>query len=386
MAEKKEKQYVSNNARLMIEWNWERNVNFNPTVVTLGSNKKVWWKCSKGHEWQSTIDKRSNGRNCPYCSNHKVLQGYNDLATVNPILAKEWNYEKNNGLKPVDIVPNSNKKVWWKCNKGHEFQAVIASRNKGGGCPYCLGRYAVEGETDLQTANPILANEWNHDLNGGLQPFNVTSYSHQKVWWKCPKGHEWQAAINSRNSGSGCPICNSERRTSFPEYALVYYLKKYAVDVIHSYKAKGYELDIYIPTAKTAIEYDGGYWHKNRTWKEIEKNSKCENDGIKLYRIREGLPSLNDSSIDYVIENNQQDLAKVLEEILSRILGQNVDVNLTRDSISIENLRVCSEKETSLLLTNPILAGEWDYKKNGNLKPENVAPNSSKNVWWKCLK
>ena len=386
MAEKKEKQYVSDNARLMAEWNWDKNIEIKPNEIRIGSGKKVWWKCAKGHEWQSTIDKRNNGRNCPYCSNHKVLQGYNDLATVNPILVKEWNYEKNNGLKPVDIVPNSNKKVWWKCNKGHEFQAVIASRNKGGGCPYCSGRYAVAGETDLQTVNPILANEWNYEKNGELKPFNVKSYSHYKVWWKCSKGHEWQAVINSRNSGSGCPICDSERRTSFPEYALVYYLKKYGVEVIHCYKAQGYELDIYIPSAKIAIEYDGGYWHKNRRLKELEKNSKCENDGIKLYRIREGLAPLNDSSIDYVIENNQKELAKVLKEILSRILGNDVDVNLKRDSIDIENLRVRSEKETSLLLVNPVLAGEWNYEKNGNLTPENVTPKSNKKVWWKCNK
>ena len=49
----------------------------------------------------------------------------------------------------------------------------------------------------------------------------------------------------------------------------------------------------------------------------IEKNKKCEKDGIKLYRIREGLPVLNDSSIDYVVQRNQEDLPEILEEILS---------------------------------------------------------------------
>ena len=140
MAEKKEKRYVSENAQLMAEWNWERNTDVAPSQLTLGSNKKVWWKCNKGHEWQASISHRNNGRRCPYCTGKKVLKGYNDLQTVNPTLAKEWNYEKNDGLTPDEVMPNSNKKVWWKCSKGHEWQATITNRNKGTGCPYCSGR------------------------------------------------------------------------------------------------------------------------------------------------------------------------------------------------------------------------------------------------------
>jgi hypothetical protein len=101
------------------------------------SHKKVWWKCSKGHEWQAIIKDRNSGKGCPYCSGKKVLKGYNDLQSVNPILAKEWNYDKNDGLTPADVTPNSGKKVWWKCSKGHEWQATIYHRNNGRGCPVC---------------------------------------------------------------------------------------------------------------------------------------------------------------------------------------------------------------------------------------------------------
>ena len=139
-------------------------------------------------------------------------------------------------------------------------------------------------------------------------PENFAESSGKKVWWKCKKGHEWQATIASRNSGTGCPICNSERHTSFPEFALVYYFKKYGVDVIHSHKDLGYELDVYIPSKKIAIEYDGGLWHKNRIKNDLEKNSKCKKDGIKLYRLREELLPLNDSSIDYFVDKNQKNL------------------------------------------------------------------------------
>ncbi len=96
MAEKKEKRYVSDNAQLMAEWDWEKNneLNFDPKTLTLGCGQKVWWKCSKGHEWEASIGHRTKGRGCPYCSGRYAIKGENDLQTVNPTLAKEWNYEK----------------------------------------------------------------------------------------------------------------------------------------------------------------------------------------------------------------------------------------------------------------------------------------------------
>ncbi len=381
-----EKKYIIDNAELMAEWNWERNTNFDPSQLTLGSEKKVWWKCVKAHEWQATIGSRNGGRGCPYCSGRYVIKGENDLETVNPTVANEWNYEKNNGLSPTDVMPNSNKKAWWKCSNGHEWQATINSRNNGIGCPYCSRRYAVKGVNDLQTINPALASEWYYEKNNGLTPMDVMPNSDKKVWWKCQKGHKWKATIGSRNAGRGCPVCHSEQNTSFPEYAIVFYLKKYGLETIHSYKEKGYELDVYIPFKKIAIEYDGYLWHKNKMEQDLRKNYKCVEDGIKLYRIREGLPSLNDSSIDYVVQRNQEDLAKILKLLLSEITENIVDVDLKRDNTAIENLREYTEKEISLLFSNPKIAKEWNYEKNGNLRPEHFSANSHKKVWWKCPK
>lgn len=374
------------NPTLAKEWNYEKNNELTPADVLPSSNKKVWWKCSAGHEWQAIIANRSKGRKCPYCSSKKVLKGENDLETVNPTLAKEWNYMKNGDLKPNSFSSNSGQKVWWKCNRGHEWQATIDSRNKGHGCPYCAGQKALKGENDLQTVNPNLSKEWNYEKNNGLTPMNVLPSSNKKVWWKCKKSHEWQATITNRNKGIGCPVCNSERNTSFPEYAIVYYLKKYGLDVLHSYRGQGYELDIYIPSKKIAIEYDGSFWHKNKTETDLEKNQKCLNDGIILYRIREGLSPLNDSSIDYVIQEKQKDLQKTLQDVLSEVIEKSVDIDLEKDAIDIENLREHMEKENSLLFSNPKVAAEWNYEKNGNLKPEHFAVNSHKKVWWKCKK
>ena len=388
VAEKNEKQYVSVNAQLMDEWDWDKNGNlgFDPQKMTCGSERKAWWKCKKSHNWQATIASRNQGKGCPYCANRKVLIGYNDLQTANPSLSKEWHYENNQGLTPMDITSNSDKKVWWRCNEGHEWQARIADRSKGNSCPYCAGKKVLVGYNDLNTVNIELAKEWNYEKNNSLTPMDVTANSDKKVWWKCSKGHEWAAKIYSRSNGSGCPACSSEKHTSFPEYAMIYYLQKQGLDVIHSSKKHGYELDIYIPSLKIAIEYDGYYWHKDKVSLDLEKNRKCENDGIKLYRIREGLSSLNDSSIDYVTQRNQKDFPKILEEILHEIIGVSVDIDFERDAIAIGSLREYTDKEKSVLFANPKLAKEWNYEMNGDLKPQNFTVSSQRKVWWRCQK
>ena len=96
MADTKEKRYVSDNAQLMAEWDWEKNnaLGLDPTMLTIGMSRKAWWKCSRGHEWETRISHRQNGAGCPYCSGLRAIKGENDLQTVNPDLAKEWNYEK----------------------------------------------------------------------------------------------------------------------------------------------------------------------------------------------------------------------------------------------------------------------------------------------------
>lgn len=125
--------------KLAEQWNYERNGEAKPSMFTAHSGIKVWWKCIEGHEWEATINKRSEGKNCPYCSGKKVLSGYNDFMTKYPEVAKEWDYERNGEAKPSMFTAHSAKKVWWKCIEGHEWQATINRRSTGRKCPYCLG-------------------------------------------------------------------------------------------------------------------------------------------------------------------------------------------------------------------------------------------------------
>lgn len=197
---------------LLSEWDTQKNGTLTPKDVTAGSHQKVWWHCKNGHTWQSEVRVRANGAKCPYCTGRILWVGDNDLATVNPALAAQWDTEKNGTLKPSDVLAGSQQYVWWRCPNGHTWRARVLSRIRGSGCPICSGKTAVSGENDLSTLFPDLAAEWNNARNGSLKPDHVTPYSNKKVWWRCALGHEWQAIIAARAVGnSGCPYCSGRR-------------------------------------------------------------------------------------------------------------------------------------------------------------------------------
>ena len=85
---------------LVSEWS-EKNLPLTPDDITFGSNKKVWWKGACGHEWKTSVKARSNGEKCPICSGARVIAGINDLATLEPLLEKQWS-EKNK-IKPTEV-------------------------------------------------------------------------------------------------------------------------------------------------------------------------------------------------------------------------------------------------------------------------------------------
>ena len=203
------------------EWDVEKNNGMTPDSFPANANTKVWWKCEKGHSWKAGISSRNRKLGCPYCAGQKTIAGVNDLESwcnANmPELLAEWDYEKNT-IKPSEISKTSNKKVWWKCSKGHEWEAVIANRSHGTRCPYCFtGNDTIQRKKSLadwckENDQEYLLCEWNYEKNGSITPETVSKASHKIVWWKCSKGHEWKAQIKSRTYNHGCPYCSGTNK------------------------------------------------------------------------------------------------------------------------------------------------------------------------------
>lgn len=499
-----------NDPILLKEWNYEKNKDIRPEECTAHSNKKVWWKCAKGHEYQATIHMKSLGQGCPICSNHKLLTGFNDLqkrfphiakewdydkngnltpsqilatstkkvwwkcnicntswqtrivarvkkgagcptcgakkrveghklaflnkngSITNPLLLQEWNYKRNYPLTPKDLTPASNKYVWWKCSKcGHEWQAKVSNRSVlKRGCPLCTNHVIVKGKNDLATTHPHLAKEW-HPTKNSFTPDTVTYGTRKKVWWICPKGHEYQATIAHRAHGTACPICNRGRQTSFSEQAFFYYVKQIYPDAINRYKDifdNGMELDIYIPSIQTAVEYDGVFYHKqNKLNRELLKYEICKKNNIRLIRVKEAdihknpehkttadfvyhIPGLGDTkkALDraiftllyslipkpsYKLDIKTYDFNKTddLKTSYFSNLESNsfyrldIDINTERDKYKIREY-MPDLKKNSLADLRQDLAREWHPTKNGHFTPKMVSLGSSRKAWWLCPK
>ena len=408
---------VNKRPDLLTEWDYEKNnaLHIDINMITCGSNVKAWWRCSKhNHSFETSVSKRARAnepQNCPYCSNQKVLAGFNDLASTNPDLLAEWNHIKNNefGLEPYSITRGSRAEAWWHCDvcngeymmktcdkkpkncpyclghrilKGFNDLASQASelmeewdwiRNnekelypdkitKGSGkkaswscsqykhsfempvylrtrtkqplrCPYCSNQKLLKGFNDLASCYPdLIESEWDWIRNNeaGLNPYDIAKSSNIKAYWKCSKcSYEWKAKISNRTSSnkSGCPACyqfshKSKQEDEVAEYINECLCEHYGITVsftIHRsikfsqiYKQMNInasnmnanirkhvlkELDIYIPELGFAIEYDGDYWHSddrimmkqgmtNDEMHEIKK-TLCKQAGIELYFITE---------------------------------------------------------------------------------------------------
>lgn len=349
------------------EWNYEKNGNLRPEDVTVNSHKKVWWKLPydvpmdyevkklRGKhfefEWMAIIHSRQKC-SCPFLSGRAVFSGFNDLQTMNPMLAKQWNYVKNKNLKPTQVTANSGLKVWWCLpyddpitGKHFDFEWTdsIAHRNSGRGCPYLSGQAVWEGFNDLKTINPELAAQWHPTKNGNLKPTQVTANTERKVWWlfsyddTITRKHfdfEWQASILNRNSGrSNCPYLSG----------------KLVLEGFNDLQTINPEL--------------AAQWHPNK------------NGDLKPIQV------------------SVSTMKKVwwLFPYDDPVTGNHYNFEWQASISSRNNRGTCcpylSGKKVftgfnDLSTINPKVASQWHPTKNGNLKPTQVPANSNKKVWW----
>ena len=313
------------NPDLAKEWHPTKNGKLTPFDVTIGTSKKVWWKCDKGddHEWTSIVSNRTKGSGCPICRGLKAVHS-NCLGTLNTRLAKEWHPTKNGSLTAFNVTIYSDKKAWWKCNKGddHEWLSAVKDRSNGNGCSICSGQKVVMSNC-LATLNPILAKEWHPTKNGNLTPYEVSLNSHKKAWWKCNKGddHEWTSIISNRTKGQGCPYCTLTPQSK-QELTITFELIEFFEINPKGFKSrvngKIISIDIYISELNLGIEFDGSYWHKGKRELDKLKTEKLERDGFTIMRVRqEPLKTITD--ID-VISKIPFDAKKVTNDILSHIM------------------------------------------------------------------
>jgi hypothetical protein len=128
----KKSSYSIEDMNLLNLWHPTKNLSLNPFDLTCNQNTKIWWLCKNNHSYKKTIRAQIKCNRCPKC----VSLGYKY-----PNIAKLWHKSKNENLTPFDVFCRTSKKVWWICEKGHEYEQRINDKTyKGYGCPKCSGR------------------------------------------------------------------------------------------------------------------------------------------------------------------------------------------------------------------------------------------------------
>lgn len=373
--------------------------------IGFSTSKLVNWKCTKcGMEWSLSTNHMNRKKNpCSYCAHKKPSPFYN-IETEVPPLAKEWNYEKNL-KKPTEYLHTSHESVWWKCDKGHEWEAVIRDRVKSVKanikrgrpiCPYC-NHEKISSTYNLFTESPDIARQWNYRLNGSLTPLNVSPKSKERVWWTCEydSTHVWKSRISNRTAlNRGCPKCAKNVKTSFPERALYYYLKLCFNDCELGKRFLKYSLDIFIPSHKIVIEYDGWYYHSDKASKEREKRKDMNLSQFEIIRIKETTEEINEfiydmNTIKYHPLEGHENLDEIIKEVLKLIekktnVKLNYDVDFKRDYRKIQEMYYHIRKSNSLAVKRPDLTKEWS--ENNTISPDNITLGSSYPAKWICPK
>lgn len=401
---------ATTHADLVSEWSDENDDS--PTEYLSGSQHKAVWKCRMcGHSWSASIASRANGAGCPECAKtaisvaRRTPKSGRSLAEMCPSLMNEWDYGKNT-LDPRRVKYRSNETASWVCSTcGNRWDAVIASRAVGHGCPRCASKqnglsksFAKEGSS-LADMCPEIADEFNSTKNG-MRAGDITYGSNRVMWWKCGNcGHEWKSSVHHRAAGAGCPACFRRSRSSFPEKALFYYVSQAFPDAESNATPPvegigNMEFDIWIPSIRTAVEYDGEYWHSRdvKAVRDAKKDSLCFINSIRMIRVQEPMCAkynvpLTTSVIMRSDNFGHDSLDNTVLDLLNELgTSDNITVDTRRDARHIRKLLGSNGESSSLAAKRPDISEMWDYAKNDGLTPHDVGVRCKDEVWWTCDK
>jgi len=204
------------------EWHPTKNDILTPEDVAPTDFIHAWWQCNREHEWIAVISDRVEGAGCPFCpdisdKHSRMIM----LPDAQPEAIKYWHPKKNGNRTPDQFAQQSAIKVWWKCQKGHEWYDTIASMRFNPRCPCCYPGWRTSENNNLAVKRPEVARQWHPTKNGTLLPTHVSPWSSKKVWWKCQKGHEWVAPIATRRPPLLCPECTSKKLSSTYNLAVI---------------------------------------------------------------------------------------------------------------------------------------------------------------------
>lgn len=281
-------------------------------------------KCS--HIVDISPSRYKSGDGCAVCRGLQVQHDINDLATTHPDLAKEWHPTKNGELTPHEVTHGSGKKVWWQCEKGHEWKETVTHRtNMGCNCPYCSNHRVLRGYNDIATTHPRYTKYFVNVENA----YTHTYSSGKKVNLKCPIcGHVKAIGINTLTSqGFSCDLCSDG--IPYPEKLMASILSRLEIEFTKqlSFDNGKHNYDFYLSKYNTILETHGEQHYKGWLGNNKDLIQQQENDRIKReLAIANGIKPENYHEIDC-----RYSTLEWCRPNIEKTLGNHVDVSILTD-------------------------------------------------------
>ncbi len=132
--------------------------------------------------------------------------------SIDQLLRAQEIAERKGGLCLSEKYENSQKKLNWKCQYGHEWEASFANISKGKWCPWCGGN-KVDPLQQFSKAQEVAKSHGGNLLS--------TSYMGNKapLKWRCAEGHEWEASFSTVvGRKNWCGRCRGTQRLSAEQF------------------------------------------------------------------------------------------------------------------------------------------------------------------------
>lgn len=319
--------------------------------ITIGSIKKLNWKCSAcEHKWMTTPYSRTIGKSgCPKCK-------YKMLSEITKI---------------VNCVPRESHDLLTWCKNNGAF-----------------GKKLIQEYIGIDKAG------------NKIEISNIAYGSCKEILWRCESGHEWYKDVHTRTkTGSGCPVCSIRSGTSYPEQFIYWAFKKLFPNTENRYKAfktevgkAGVEFDIAIHELNTYIEYSPTKWHHYKIERDQLKRDLCRDNNIRFIEIIEDSfneleHGVNDNIICFTMtksSNKDKQLIWIMQELFKMLnIDKKVDFEEVSKQADFYSRNINLEYKKSIEFTHPNLAEEWHSTLNV-LKPSELTFGTTRRIYWKC--
>jgi hypothetical protein len=173
--------------------------------------------CSEGHTFDylppnqlpDTILASTFVPTCGICAPNRVKPGKNDLVTLAPKIASQFDPLRNGGLTARNVAANSSIKRWWLCEAGHSHEVSPSHKTQPGyTCAICDDRIVRPGLNSILTTHPEYARMWAEPWKPDESPALIAASSNLLRYWACGEGHRFPARPWELTTGKrGCIIC-----------------------------------------------------------------------------------------------------------------------------------------------------------------------------------